>query len=211
VTLASLLVLTIAARWTLSWSTSHLLPLIAALPLGFLAADVASGLVHWFADTYFAPTTPVLGPMFIGPFREHHRDPSALVRHGWLERNGNNCMAAVPLLVLCFFEPWKGSHAWQALASGSCLSASLTLCISNQIHAWAHCVDAPGWVRALQSHGLLLDPERHRAHHDARGRGAYAIVCGWSNRWLDGGRILVFGERALARLGLHRYDERLGA
>jgi len=205
VALASLLVVVIGYRWTTSWAKDGLLPLAAALPLGFLAADVASGLVHWFGDTYLGPDTPVLGPMIIAPFREHHRDPSALVHHGWLERNGNNCMAAIPLLVLCLLAP--RDQAWEGLATGFSLSAALTLCVSNQIHAWAHAVEPPRLVRSLQSHGLLLAPERHRAHHDGRDRHAYAIVCGWSNRWLDGGRILFFAERLLAKLGLHRHDE----
>jgi Lipid desaturase domain len=48
---------------------------VVGLALGFFAAGLASGLVHWFCGTYFDPRTPLLGPIFFAPFREHHVDP----------------------------------------------------------------------------------------------------------------------------------------
>ena len=42
-----------------------LLPFVSGAALGFLAADMASGVLHWFCDTYFESTTPFIGPMFI--------------------------------------------------------------------------------------------------------------------------------------------------
>lgn len=67
---------------------------------GYAAADLVSGLAHGFCDTFFEEETPVIGPILIRPFREHHRDPLAMVRHGFLEMNGNTCLAVTPLLVL---------------------------------------------------------------------------------------------------------------
>src|SRR5262245_21619986 len=49
--------------------------LLLAAVAGYAFADVASGLVHWFCDTFFRETTPGIGPLLIRPFREHHRDP----------------------------------------------------------------------------------------------------------------------------------------
>jgi ubiquitin-conjugating enzyme E2 variant len=42
---------------------------------GWLLADLFSGLVHWALDSFGSVRTPVLGPAFIRPFREHHADP----------------------------------------------------------------------------------------------------------------------------------------
>ena len=35
---------------------------LAMIVTGYLAADALTGLVHWFCDTFFDETTPVLGP-----------------------------------------------------------------------------------------------------------------------------------------------------
>ena len=168
-------------------ATGARLVLVAlGVPAGFFAADVASGLVHWFCDTYFEPETTLIGPMIIAPFRQHHVDPAALGRHGVLERNGNNCLAALPLLGVGAFGPWDLARPGHALGIGFLAAASLTLCVTNQIHAWAHTFSAPRVVRWLQRCGILLAPERHARHHDGSHSRAYAVVSGWSNRWLDG-------------------------
>jgi ubiquitin-conjugating enzyme E2 variant len=208
---ASILALTIVVRWTGARANVRLLSLAVGLPLGFLTADVASGFVHWFSDTYLGEGTKVVGPMLIAPFREHHRDPLAIARHCWLERNGNNCLASLPILVVASFGGWDLSQCWGALASGFFFASALTLCLANQIHAWAHAVDPPRFVRWLQRNGLLLSPERHRTHHESFERRGFAIVCGWSNRWLDQGRLLSCAGWLLARLGLHAHDNEIGA
>jgi len=176
-------------------------PLAAAvgLALGFFAADVASGLVHWFCDTYFDPRTPLLGMIFIAPFREHHVDPGALARHGFFERNGNNCLVSLPLLLTAIWrlEPSAVTRAAEVVAAGFFVAASLTLCVTNQIHAWAHGSHAPRPIRVLQRAGILITPERHARHH--RGDRAYAVVSGWSNALLD--RMLARAEVLLAALG----------
>ncbi|KAF0241984.1 MAG: fatty acid [Planctomycetota bacterium] len=66
-------------------STSRTALIILAAGLGYVLADFATGLAHWFCDTFFEEDTPVLGPLLIRSFREHHRDPlSATPRfHHW--------------------------------------------------------------------------------------------------------------------------------
>jgi hypothetical protein len=80
-------------RWDLAWY-----PL--AIPAGWLAADFASGIVHWFADTFFEEDAPWIGPLLIRPFREHHRDPQAMTRHGFLELTGNSCLVLLPVTTI---------------------------------------------------------------------------------------------------------------
>jgi ubiquitin-conjugating enzyme E2 variant len=209
VALASLLGVLLLAR--LAGSAGRLEPVAFAcgLGLGYAAADVASGLTHWFCDTYFAPSTPVVGPMIIAPFREHHVDPEALARHGVLERNGNNCLAALPLLLAALWSlaPVTPQVAWLDALRGFLVALSVTLCLTNQIHAWAHSAQPPRVVHALQRAGVLLAPERHRAHH--RGERAYAVVSGWSNTLLD--RVLARAERVLAACGVAPSESSGGA
>src|SRR5215210_3516098 len=47
--------------------------------LAYLAADFLSGFVHFLADNFGSYQTPILGPNFIEPFREHHIDPKGIV------------------------------------------------------------------------------------------------------------------------------------
>jgi plasmanylethanolamine desaturase len=192
VTLAVLLIGALGAR--IAWSATQFqaAPFVAGLVLGFVAADAASGIVHWLCDTYSHPEAKLIGPMFIAPFREHHIEPTAIARHGFLERNGNNCLVALPLLALALCEAGASDLAagtWRSAATAFWSALAVTLCLTNQIHAWAHS-EAPFPVRWLQRAGVLLAPERHAAHH--RGGHAYAVVSGWSNPCLD---------RALPRLG----------
>lgn len=177
--------------------------------LGYLCADVASGVVHWACDSYFHPTTPIVGATLIAPFRDHHADPDGIARHGVFERNGNNCLAALPWLVLALGAPWNTQTAFGGAAHVGLVVFALTLCFTNQIHAWAHASTRPSPVRWLQRHRLLLTPESHAAHHDGTHRRAYAIVCGWSHHWLD--HVLALAERALARLGAEPTVERTEA
>ena len=199
VVLAAVLAVVFFGRFVEEISGIRPLPFAAGLLLGFLAADIASGVVHWFCDTYFRPETPVLGPMLIAPFREHHVDPSAMTRHGICERNGNNCLAASPVLYLAGIAlvAARPDAMLDHAVAGFLSAASLTLCMTNQIHAWAHAVRVPRAVRALQNAGVLIGPGRHSKHH--RGERTYAVVSGWSNVLLD--PTLSRIEAAAARFG----------
>src|ERR1700758_153743 len=76
---------------------------LTAVLLGYLAADLVSGLVHWAADTWGSVDLPILGPAVLRPFREHHRDQLAITRHDFVETNGNNCLISLPVLGLAIW------------------------------------------------------------------------------------------------------------
>jgi ubiquitin-conjugating enzyme E2 variant len=113
--------------------------LVLAGLAGVCAADLATGAAHWLFDRCFGESTPGVGPAFVRPFREHHRDPTAIVGHGFLEVSGNNALALSPLLWLCAglardFGRDPAASAWLAFG----LVAIVTAFVSNQIHRWAH-------------------------------------------------------------------------
>ena len=72
---------------------------------GLCLADLLSGLVHWSADTYGQPTTPILGG-FVRTFREHHADQVDITRHDFIETNGDACIFSAPVhfTLLCLLD-----------------------------------------------------------------------------------------------------------
>jgi len=110
------------ALTTLPGATSLVCTLLA-LPFGYIVADFGSGLVHWFCDRFLREDTPVLGPVVIRPYREHHADPQALTRHGLLELSGNSALTALPVLFVC-----QLALARSAAPAVTCSSAAAMIC-----------------------------------------------------------------------------------
>jgi hypothetical protein len=151
---------------------------LGCVPLGIAVADLLSGIVHWACDTFLEETTPVLGALIIAPFREHHRDPTAIVRHGFVERNANTSFAAIPIACIGLV------HGASFVVSAWALACSLAVFATNQLHAWAHADAVPRAVRWLQRHGAILPPAKHAAHHRA-GDARYCVTTGWTSALLD--------------------------
>ena len=80
------------------WSPTAVAALAGGAAVGYVAADLASGLLHWFCDRFFEEDSPLIGAVLIHPFREHHRDPLAMTHHGFLELTGNTCLGLAPIL-----------------------------------------------------------------------------------------------------------------
>jgi ubiquitin-conjugating enzyme E2 variant len=153
--------------------------------VGFVAADLVSGVVHWLFDTWFSKTTPVLGPTFVTPFRVHHEDPLDITRHGFVATNGHNCLASVPVLALALLLP-SGPEA--PLAS-ALLTFVLSLCLgvfgTNQFHKWSHQENVSPVIAWLQARGLILNRAHHDVHHTVPYARHYCITTGWLNRPLE--------------------------
>jgi len=200
-------VLTFAAAWlAAAWVLAPRLDptlLWIACPIGilggYLLADFLAGAVHWLADRYFDPETPVLGPMLIAPFREHHTDPRSISRHDFFEVSGNNALVSIPLPLALFFLPEPVDYASATLLVFG-LSASLALVATNLFHGWAHAENPPRLSRLLQRFGLILTPSQHARHHAANHDRAYCVTSGWLNPMLDGIRFFDRIEGLIARI-----------
>ncbi len=166
---------------------------------GYVLADFASGLVHWLADRYFDPRTPVLGPALIRPFREHHADALAMTRHDFFEISGNNALVTLPLALVLWTRPTPTSFESQ-LGFACLASLGLAAVVTNQLHCWAHRRQRPGWVRRLQDWGLILSPAAHALHHRRAHDRAYCVTSGWLNPLLDGIGFFRRLEQAIERI-----------
>jgi hypothetical protein len=159
--------------------------LILGALLGYLLADFFSGSVHWLADRYFDPKTPLLGPALIAPFREHHVDPLAMTRHDFFEVSGNNGLLTIPLAALIYFLPLPfGFFAQTCIAT--LLSLGLAVIATNQFHCWAHAENPPRAIQRLQHWGVILPPEHHAKHHGTAHDRNYCVTSGLLNPLLDG-------------------------
>lgn len=157
----------------------------SALLPGYLIADLSAGLVHWLCDTFFAEDTPLIGKILIQPFREHHRDPQAITRHGFFELNGNNSLAMIPLLLVAWLAGEAGVEGDLSLFMHSILfSLSFAIFATNQFHRWAHTNKPLILIAWLQRSGLILKPEQHQSHHNDYDR-SYCVTSGWMNPLLD--------------------------
>ncbi len=170
--------------------------------VALVVADFFSGLGHWLCDRYLHEGTPVLGPLLIRPFREHHREPRALVAHGFVELNGDSALVLLPVMGGAALAPEPGSGPEALFAQVVTLVLSLAIVLTNSVHRWAHARRVPAPVAWLQRRGLLLAPEDHAIHHAGQHTRAYCITTGWCNPWLDGIAFFRRLEGALERVGI---------
>jgi sterol desaturase/sphingolipid hydroxylase (fatty acid hydroxylase superfamily) len=169
---------------------------VLAAVSGYVAADLVSGLVHWFCDRFFEDDSALIGPLLIAPFREHHRDPRGMTRHGFLELTGNSALGLVPVL---------GAASWAPLppfADAALIAFALAALATNLLHGWAHAERVPAAIAWLQTRRLILGPEAHAQHHAPGHRGAYCVTSGWMNGLADSLGVFERLERTLRALGV---------
>lgn len=196
--LAGITCLTIRAAQAMTSGWDLLWMALAALT-GYLAADFLSGVTHWAGDTLGDESTPLFGPNFVRPFREHHTDEKGITRHDFIETNGNSCIVSIPVVLLLVFVMPKEAGWWfySAVAAGFC---TWFIFCTNQFHKWAHADDAPATVRMLQRWGLILSPQHHAIHHAAPHDKYYCITVGWMNPVLYRLRFFRRCEALVARI-----------
>ena len=159
--------------------------LAVGLVVGYLLADLLSGTVHWFCDSFFAPDTPLIGPRVIHPFRDHHDHPDAITGYGFLEQDSTNYVVIIPPLLFALRAGGPDvTSALAVFAHGLLFAFAVGSLGTNVFHKWAHASSVPPGVRWLQRCGIILSPEAHDLHHNAYTHG-YCVTHGWMNVILD--------------------------
>lgn len=171
---------------------------LAGLASGYLLADLLTGIVHWFCDTFFDEATPFIGPGLIAPFREHHRDPLLMTQHGFLELTGSSFRGLAPLLVLFV---WQG-RSMPPTANAFVFALAAGAAGTNLLHRWAHDPSPPPLATFLQRTGVVLTPGRHARHHQPPYAAAYCVTSGWMNPLCERLRLWSRFEAVLSAAGL---------
>ena len=172
--------------------------LAGGLVVGYLLADLISGVAHWVGDRFFDETTPYVGRNFIAPFRRHHVAPREMVEHGLVELVGNTAILALPPIALAHHTLRPDSPPLLFM-SGLLLSSLVGSVCTNLIHRWAHMQRPPRAARWLQRSGLILSHERHARHHRRPFDRSYCITTGWLNAPMDRLGIWTALERLIGR------------
>ncbi len=183
-------------------------PVLAAVALGAIAADFASGVVHWIADTWGRESLPVLGRRLIRPFRVHHVNPRDFLRRGFVDCNGDVALVTIPFFLAACLTPLSSEAG--RVAAVFLFAFATTALPTNQVHQWAHQSTPPRVVAWLQRAGLILGRAPHARHHTKPHVTDYCIATGWCNRALDALGFFPALERAIScATGLEpRQDDR---
>lgn len=154
-------------------------PALAGL-VGYILADLASGVYHWGIDNYGGASTPIFGSQIEG-FQGHHKWPWTITKRQFA--NNLHALAravtftVLPIDLICN-DPVI--HGFVGVCSGCIM-------FSQQFHAWAHGTKSrlPPLVVALQDLGILVSRSQHAAHHRPPYNNNYCIVSGIWNEFLD--------------------------
>ena len=167
------------------WTYWFVVPLIL---LSLFISDILTGFVHWLADLYGSPTTPLVGPNFIEPFRWHHIEPTAMCKHNLAVTIGNSCLFAVPLQVLLIIcMAYYSDSPLFNLSSLVLNTIFIATVLTNQFHKWAHSSpdDRSTIAHYLQKWNLILAPDHHQEHHTPPHTSSYCVTNGWANPLLN--------------------------
>lgn len=179
--------LTVWGLWRLvvaaEWQT--FMVLLITIPLGWLATDLLSGLLHWACDSLGSVNTPLIGNSFIRPFREHHDDPKAMTHHDFVETHGASCFAAIPFLLVAGLMSLNTMYSF--LLQAFLLSLAFGSLATNQCHKWAHMDEnlIPPAIRWAQHYRLVLPPRHHQLHHTAPFNTYFCMSNGWFNPFFN--------------------------
>lgn len=165
---------------------TSLIWMAAAAIFGITCADFSSGFVHWAADTWFKIETPVLGKALIRPFREHHIDPTAMLKHDFVETNSDTFTLSIPFTaysVYNFYYHIKGTdnYCWDIWVLSLCVFVAFT----NEFHKLSHTRNRPAFIQFLQNCHVILPPSHHRIHHVRPHANYYCITTGWLDPVLE--------------------------
>lgn len=142
------------------------------------AADLGSGIFHWFIDNYPTAKTPVIGHM-AEEFQQHHHRTNDLQDFTFW----SNCANAGKFL-------WMPVAAVGVMHPGIAVSSAALAFfggtfIAQGSHRWTHEDNPPAIAGWLQKYHIVQPRENHLTHHKLPWDDYYCIVNGMWNKTLS--------------------------
>lgn len=146
--------------------------------LCILIADLITGLVHWWEDSYGLPSWPVLGKIVVEPNIDHHLRPGVIGSMTTLI--SRNYQTVVPALAVAWLL-WRiaGVSAWPIALT------FLLAAFGNEVHAWNHRGRNGPIVRLLQDAAIIQTPQQHARHHRPPFDAYYCTLTNFTNALLE--------------------------
>ncbi|PIN16264.1 Ubiquitin-conjugating enzyme [Handroanthus impetiginosus] len=178
---ATVLISLVKALFLITNNSKLWLDSVFAALIGYITADLCSGIYHWAVDNYGNGKTPIFGSQ-IEAFQAHHRKPSAISTTRKLAYS----LYIEAVIVTIVVTPINLlSHDAVLLVFFGVFACCVMF--GQVFHAWAHTPrkKLPSVVAALQDAGIIIGRVQHAAHHQPPYNSNYCIVSGVWNRFLD--------------------------
>lgn len=166
--------------------------LLLGAVLGWLFSDFATGTLHWFGDRFFSEDTPIVGSLFVQPFREHHVLPKKMTEHDFFELCGTSGLLVAIFWVAVFAIRGPQGDFWSYFFLFFGLFGFLT----NLFHKWAHEEQVGPVILFLQKTGFILSPKIHEVHHQTYDK-YYCVTHGHMNWILEKIKFYQISEKIL--------------
>jgi ubiquitin-conjugating enzyme E2 variant len=161
--------------------------------LGWLVADLLSGILHWVQDRTLGDGANWIGRRVVAPAQLHHRDPSFFLENSFVTPNKTTWLVIVPIASL-----WLAALGPSIILLGA-LSGGLLV---NEVHRLTHRPpEAGSWLRVLQQIGIIQSPAGHARHHRATFTN-YCTLTDWLNPAIEKIELWNGLERILLRFGI---------
>jgi hypothetical protein len=156
--------------------------IILQIILGFLLADVVTGIFHWFEDSYldYCVDIPIVGR--IAKDNElHHYFPRTIVSCSYWENMRVTFPLTITILIILYLlnrSLFKNIYL---------ISSFAFFCItSNLLHRFSHMRECENnrFTIFLQNTGILCSHKHHLIHHTIN-TGRYCVMSEYSNHILD--------------------------
>lgn len=154
-----------------------LMSFIGQLLIGWLLADLLSGVFHWWEDRFGNETWPILGSWLIAPNKLHHVEPLAFLENSFTQRTRASIIAAGLFGAL-----------WWHLFGPSVLMATTVvgLALATEVHRLTHAPRYAGPIlRVCQEIGLVQSPKCHALHHRPPQDRNFCVLTDWLNPVLE--------------------------
>jgi ubiquitin-conjugating enzyme E2 variant len=188
--------------------------IIIQILVGFLLADILTGVFHWFEDTYldYCINVPILSD--ISKDNElHHYFPRAMIAYSYYDHVSMSLPLALLmfsiLYIFCKKHIYKYPYLYITLFGFSI--------IANIVHRFSHLRECETSIilKFLQKIGIFCSHEQHKLHHQLSNE-KYCVISGYSNyvldniyfwRFLENTIFMIFGVSPSRKMGYNDYVE----